>query len=60
MDSARTAGARDVNYVPELDDLPAALASAAKYGDVVVTLGAGSIERVGPALVSAMQEPAHA
>ena len=60
VESARAAGAREVNYVEELDDLPQALASAAQYGDVVVTLGAGSIERVGPALVAAMQEPAHA
>jgi UDP-N-acetylmuramate--alanine ligase len=60
VDSARAAGARDVNYVAQLEDLPGALASAAEYGDVVVTLGAGSIEQVGPALVAAMQEPAHA
>ena len=43
-----------------LADLPMALADAVQYGDVVVTLGAGSIEVVGAALVDTLQEPAHA
>ena len=35
---------------PALDGLAEALAEATEAGDVVVTLGAGSIERVGPEL----------
>lgn len=60
VDSVRAAGARDVHYVAELTDLPEALAGAVRYGDVVITLGAGSVEMVGPALVQRMEEPIHA
>ncbi len=59
-DSATAAGASSVEYVPELDDLPARLGEAVEVGDVVLTLGAGSIERVGPALLEVLKEPAHA
>jgi UDP-N-acetylmuramate--alanine ligase len=60
VDAAEAAGARDVRYVPALDELPGALAEEVRYGDVVLTLGAGSIEVVGPALVDALKEPIHA
>lgn len=48
-----------VHYVPELDDVAAVLAERARPGDLVLTLGAGSITRVGPevlALLGAAQE----
>ena len=59
-DSATVAGADPVTYVRELDDLPDALDAAVADGDVVVTLGAGSVERVGPALLRRLGEAVHA
>ncbi len=47
-DAAMDAGALLVTYVPKLDDVPAVLAAVAQPGDVILTLGAGSITRVGP------------
>ena len=49
-DAARAAGA-DVRYVPDKTGLPAALAGLVRGGDLVMTLGAGDITRVGPALL---------
>ena len=60
VDSTRAAGAQDVRYVPSIEDLSEALATDVAYGDVVVTLGAGSIESVGSALVEALEAPIHA
>ncbi len=60
VDSTRAAGADTVHYVPKVEDLPAALADAVEFGDVVLTLGAGSIDAVGSALLSAMEAPIHA
>ncbi|HEX5089900.1 MAG TPA: UDP-N-acetylmuramate--L-alanine ligase [Nocardioides sp.] len=40
--------AERVAFVPELDDVPAALVARAHPGDLVLTLGAGSITDVGP------------
>ena len=37
-----------VAFVPDLDDVPAALVSRARPGDLVLTLGAGSVTEVGP------------
>lgn len=60
VDSATAAGAAPVTYVPELEDLPRRLREALHEGDVVMTLGAGSIETLGPALVELLEEPVHA
>jgi UDP-N-acetylmuramate--alanine ligase len=60
VDSTRAAGAQDVRYVASIEDLPEALATDVAYGDVVVTLGAGSIESVGSALIQALEAPIHA
>jgi UDP-N-acetylmuramate--alanine ligase len=49
-DAARAAGA-DVRFVPRRDELTARVADAIRPGDVVVTLGAGDITRVGHELV---------
>jgi UDP-N-acetylmuramate--alanine ligase len=46
--------AKDVHVVPALDDLPAAVARLARAGDVVVTLGAGSIGTVGDRILAAL------
>ncbi len=53
--AAREAGAADVHLHTELDSLPRALAESLHPGDVCLTMGAGSIEVVGPALVVALQ-----
>jgi UDP-N-acetylmuramate--alanine ligase len=37
-----------VEFVPDLDDVPAALVARAHPGDLVLTLGAGSVTEVGP------------
>jgi UDP-N-acetylmuramate--alanine ligase len=60
VEATEAAGGRDLSYVAELADLPMELAEAVQYGDVVVTLGAGSIEVVGAALVDILKEPVHA
>jgi UDP-N-acetylmuramate--alanine ligase len=52
--AAREAGA-DVRYVPSLSDVPAALAELARDGDLILTLGAGDITTVGPALASLLE-----
>jgi UDP-N-acetylmuramate--alanine ligase len=60
VESTRASGARDVHYVPSLEALPRVLADHLSSGDVVVTLGAGSIEVVGAALLEALEAPIHA
>ncbi len=48
-------GAGEVRFHGELESLPAALADALRPGDLCLTLGAGSIARVGPALVDRLR-----
>jgi UDP-N-acetylmuramate--alanine ligase len=60
VETVQAAGARSVEYVPELEKVAHAVAAESRVGDVVLTLGAGSIEIVGPALVRALTEPIHA
>ena len=48
---ARAYGHRDVHYVPNKADLPAALAALVQPGDLVVTMGAGDVWRAGDALL---------
>jgi UDP-N-acetylmuramate--alanine ligase len=43
-----------VDVVPRIDDVPAAVARIAKRGDVVITLGAGSIGSVPERLIEAL------
>lgn len=59
-DAAREAGAPDVRYHASVDDLPQALADTLRGGDVLLTLGAGSVERVGGEVLRRMEEAAHA
>jgi UDP-N-acetylmuramate--alanine ligase len=47
----RAHGHRDVAHVAKQSDLAAALCDKVKAGDIVITLGAGSITRVGPELL---------
>lgn len=44
-----------VSLVPALDDLPQAVAQLAKPGDLVITLGAGSIGAVGDRILDAIR-----
>jgi UDP-N-acetylmuramate--alanine ligase len=60
VEAAEGAGATEVHYVEEVDRLAEEMAGRLRAGDVVLTLGAGSIESLGPRLVAALQEPAHA
>ncbi len=60
VDAVRAAGSTDVTYVPDLAEVVTVLRSRLREGDVVLTLGAGSIEVVGPELITAMQEAVHA
>ena len=51
MAAARAAGGADVHYQSAFSELPASVAGSLRPGDVVVTLGAGSVEEVGPSLL---------
>ena len=44
-----------LEVVPRLDDLPAAIARVARPGDVVITLGAGSIGTVADRVIEALE-----
>jgi UDP-N-acetylmuramate--alanine ligase len=51
--------ARDLRVVPKLDDVAGAVANLAKPGDLVITLGAGSIGTVGDRILEALGAGAH-
>ena len=53
-DAARAVGHRDVRLVAELEDLPEVLVPELTSGDLVITLGAGSISSIGPRLLAAL------
>jgi UDP-N-acetylmuramate--alanine ligase len=53
-DEVRKAGGR-VNIVPRLADVAAAVARIAEPGDLVLTMGAGSVGGLGPAVVEAIR-----
>ena len=50
VDAARRHGARDVVYVVDKYDLPEALNEIALPGDLIITLGCGDVNIVGPLL----------
>jgi UDP-N-acetylmuramate--alanine ligase len=50
-ESVRRCVAGPVDVVPRLDDVPAAVAKIARRGDLVITLGAGSIGTVADRLI---------
>ncbi len=62
-DAIRAAGRCPVHLVHAVDDLPAAVAARARHGDLIVTLGAGSIGTVADRILETiratgvMQEP---
>jgi UDP-N-acetylmuramate--alanine ligase len=47
VEKIREFGHRDVIYVPEVSDIPSLLLGEAKPGDIVLTLGAGNVYKVG-------------
>jgi UDP-N-acetylmuramate--alanine ligase len=55
VESVRRSVSRPVHVVPSIDDLPSRVAGIAREGDVVVTLGAGSIGGVGRRLLTELQ-----
>ena len=55
--AARSAGHRDVRFIPELEELPDVLASELQSGDLVITLGAGNVSSVAPRLLAALAVP---
>jgi UDP-N-acetylmuramate--alanine ligase len=54
-DALRAAGHPDVRLVGDLDQVPAALEEAIRPGDLVLTLGAGTVTRVGGLLLDRLQ-----
>jgi UDP-N-acetylmuramate--alanine ligase len=50
-DAARRAGHADARYCPQWQDAPALLREEARPGDVIITLGAGDVNRLAKALV---------
>jgi UDP-N-acetylmuramate--alanine ligase len=46
----------DVYYIPQQDDLPRVLRSVSERGDVVLTLGAGDVSRVGEELLDLLED----
>jgi len=55
VQAARDAGAEEVHYHAALDTLAAALTNALHPGDVLVTMGAGSIENLGRDVLARLQ-----
>jgi UDP-N-acetylmuramate--alanine ligase len=56
--AARQAGHGDVLYCPRWEDAPPLLAERVRPGDVVITLGAGDVNRLAKALVEPLVEEA--
>jgi UDP-N-acetylmuramate--alanine ligase len=45
-----------VAFVPDLDDVPAAVVARARPGDLVLTLGAGSVTELGPRVLELLRD----
>lgn len=50
--AAATAAGASVRYVPELDDAAAVVAGLASPGDLIMTIGAGTVTTVGPKILA--------
>ena len=44
------------HFIPERGDLPAAVAAAARPGDLVLTMGAGDMTALGPLIVTELRQ----
>ena len=60
VEAVGKAGGEHTRYVAALDDLPDLLAEELRAGDVLMTLGAGSIETVGTQVLNQLGERVHA
>lgn len=56
VEAAKKHGTKEVVYVPEKYDLPAALNEIARPGDLIITLGCGDVTIVGPLLAELLKE----
>jgi len=57
MRALRVAGKVEATFVATPAEMPEAIASRAKAGDVVITMGAGSVGGVAPALAGSVDNP---
>ena len=55
-DTIEARGHRAVHFQPDLEAIPAELAPTLREGDMVLTLGAGSIGSLGPRILSVLRE----
>jgi UDP-N-acetylmuramate--alanine ligase len=55
VEAIRAHGHRDVEHTPALDDVAARVVPELAAGDLLVTLGAGSVVRLGPELLEALE-----
>jgi UDP-N-acetylmuramate--alanine ligase len=60
VESARAAGAKELHEVREPEDLPTALADILRAGDVVLTIGAGTVTHAARAILASLSERATA
>jgi UDP-N-acetylmuramate--alanine ligase len=58
VEAIRAHGHRNAQFVADLDELPARVARTAQPGDLVVTLGAGSISAAGPEILAHLEAQA--
>jgi UDP-N-acetylmuramate--alanine ligase len=58
VDAIRAHGHRDVTHVADRAELASHLLKRSRPGDIVITLGAGSITRTGPELIRALERAA--
>ncbi|MEE8582163.1 MAG: UDP-N-acetylmuramate--L-alanine ligase [Myxococcota bacterium] len=54
VDAIRSHGHRDVRFVANLEEIAQALPAELRAGDLVITLGAGDISRLGPRLLAGL------
>ncbi len=55
VEAIRAHGHRDVRFVADLEEIPQTLPEALRPGDLVITLGAGSIAALGQRLLAALR-----
>jgi UDP-N-acetylmuramate--alanine ligase len=56
VEAIRARGHRSAELVADLEQIPEVLVPDLRSGDLVITLGAGSITRLGPRLLAALEE----
>jgi UDP-N-acetylmuramate--alanine ligase len=56
VEGIRARGHRSVELVADLEQVPERLVPELRSGDLVITLGAGSVTRLGPKLLAALEE----